>query len=496
LVVRYDINVTTPLKILFIAAEASPLAKVGGLGDVIGSLPKELRRIGHDARVVLPFYGTIRTDSPILWHDSYTVDFLGVPERVEISEILLKGEVPLYLLHNPTYFDRTAVYGEKDDGERFQFFSRAAMELPRRLDWHPDILHCHDWHTALCAGLLVKDYLHDRYWTGTGSVFTIHNLAYQGWIDDAFIWKTGLHKYLLPQEDPLRHSTYSKMGIGIAWSDIVTTVSETYAGEILTPEYGFGMENLLQRRKNSLYGILNGIDYEEFNPATDARIVAHYDTVNPGDKLKSKVALQKLVNLPVEPKTPLVGMAGRLVHQKGPDIVADALEPLLHDTEVQFILQGTGETQYQELLEKLESLHIRKARVFFVLDFTLADMIYAGADMFLQPSRYEPCGLAPMIAMRYGTVPVVRHTGGMVETVPDCSADLKTGRGFVFEKYDAGELMRAIKRGITSYRDKEAWLALMRRDMETDFSWKPAIPKYETVYELARQAGQARLRRP
>ena len=483
------------MKILFIAAEASPLAKVGGLGDVIGSLPKELRRVGHDTRVILPFYGTIEIKTPVLWHDSFTIDFLGAKEIIDVSEILLKGEVPLYLLKNTTYFERTAVYGEKDDGERFQFFSRAAMELPRRLNWHPDIIHCHDWHTALCTGLLVKDYAGDQYFSGTGSVFTIHNLAYQGWIDDAFIWKTDLHRFLLPLGDPLRGSTYSEMGIGIVWSDIVTTVSETYAKEILTPEYSFGMDALLKQRKDDLYGILNGIDYDEFNPAANPHIPANYDTSRPENKQKNKVALQKIVNLPISPETPLVGMAGRLVHQKGPDIVVEALEPLLHEDNVQFILQGNGELRYREILEKLESLHMRKARVFFVLDFALADMIYAGADLFLQPSRFEPCGLAPMIAMRYGTIPVVRRTGGMVETVPDCSPDLSTGRGFVFKNYDAGELMWAIRRGLTAYRDKEAWKALMMRDMEADLSWKPAIPKYEAVYGKARQAGLKRLGR-
>lgn len=484
---------TAPLKILFIAAEASPLAKVGGLGDVIGSLPKELRYAGHDARVVLPYYGTIQTDYRVLWRDSFEIPFLGTQEKIEVSEIFLNGEVPLYLLGNTTYFDRMAVYGEKDDGERFQLFSRAAMEMPRRLDWHPDIIHCHDWHTALCVGLLAKDYSTDKYFSGTGSVFTIHNLAYQGWIDDAFIWKTNLHKYLLPVGDPLRGATYTMMGIGIAWSDAVTTVSETYAKEILTPENGFGMDGLLRRHEKSFFGIINGLNYEEFNPATDRRIVAGYDGNNLENKVKNKIALQKMVNLPVEPDIPLIGMAGRLVHQKGPDIVVDAFEPLLDETEVQFILQGTGETRYQELLEKLESLHTRKARVFFVLDFALADMIYAGCDMFLQPSRFEPCGLAPMIAMRYGTIPIVRHTGGMVETVPDCSPDLKTGRGFVFDKYDAGELTQAIRRGLAGYKNKEAWKELVLRVMAMDFSWKQAIPKYENVYEQAKKSAAYRL---
>lgn len=484
---------TKPLKILFIAAEASPLAKVGGLGDVIGSLPKELRLAGHDARVVLPYYGTIRSESPVFWRDSFDFPFLGLKEKIEVTEIHLDGNVPLYLLGNTTYFDRMAVYGEKDDGERFQLFARASMELPRRLEWQPDIIHSHDWHTAICSSLLANDYKTDKYFSGTGSVFTIHNLAYQGWIDDAFVGKTGLNKYLLPLGDPLRRATYTMMGIGIAWSDAVTTVSENYAKEVLTPEGGFGMDELLQRRRNSFFGILNGLNYEEFNPAIDKRIAANYDVNNLGNKAKNKIALQKMVNLPVDPDTPLIGMAGRLVHQKGPDIVAEAFEPLLHDSEVQFILQGTGETHYQELLEKLESLHTRKARVFFVLDFALADMIYAGCDMFLQPSRYEPCGLAPMIAMRYGTIPIVRRTGGMIETVPDCSVDLKTGRGFVFNKYDAGQLTDTMRRALNGFNNKIGWKELMVRVMTADFSWKQAIPKYEAVYEYAKQAALARI---
>lgn len=483
---------TNSLKIMFVAAEASPFVKVGGLGDVIGSLPGELRRAGHDVRVFLPHYGTISGDFPVVRRDSFTMTFLGNQEQVDITETYLKHEVPLYLIGNTRYFKRPAVYGEADDGERFQFFSRVAMELPRRLNWHPDIIHCHDWHTALCAGLLARDFRSDTFYAGTASVLTIHNLAYQGWIDDAFIWKTNLHSYLLPIGDPLRDKTYSMMGIGIANADVITTVSETYAREILTSEYGNGMEELLIRRKDSLSGILNGIDYEEFDPAGDRKIAVRYDVHHLQDKVQNKLVLQKLVNLPVEPDIPLIGMAGRLVHQKGPDIAAEALELLLPQTEVQFILQGTGETHYREILEELENLHTRKARLFFVLDFALADLIYAGCDMFLLPSRYEPCGLAPMIAMRYGAIPVVRRTGGMAETVPDCSADLSSGLGFVFDKYDAGELLFALKRSLDAYRDKEKWYQLMKRAMTADFSWRSAIPKYEAVYESALQRGAAR----
>ena len=470
---------------MFVAAEANPFAKVGGLGDVIGSLPAELRRAGHDTRVVLPHYGAISGNFPIVRQDSFVMPFLGNQEIIEITETRLKQEVPLYLIGNERYFKRTAVYGESDDGERFQLFSRAAMLLPHRLSWSPDIVHCHDWQTAICTGLLANEYRDDSIFLNTASVFTIHNLAYQGWIDDAFIWKTNLHSYLLPVGDPLREKTYSMMGIGIANADAVTTVSETYACEILTPEYGCGMEDLLLSRKDSLFGILNGIDYEEFDPATDPRIAVRYDINSLYNKVQNKLVLQKLVNLPVTPGIPLIGMAGRLVHQKGPDIAAEALEALLPQTDVQFILQGTGETRYREILEKLETLHTRKARVFFVLDFALADLIYAGCDMFLLPSRYEPCGLAPMIAMRYGTIPVVRRTGGMTETVPDSSTDLSSGLGFVFEQYDSEELLIAIRRALAAYQDKDKWNRLMKRAMTMDFSWRAAIPKYEAVYEAA-----------
>ena len=480
------------MNILFVAAEASPFAKVGGLGDVIGSLPLELRRAGHDARIVLPHYGTIREQFDIVNRDTFFFQFLGISEEVRVTEVRLKNCVPLYLIGNDHYFNRLAVYGEMDDGERFQFFSRVAMEIPIRLNWKPDVIHCHDWHTAVCAALLKVNYRQHPLYRETASVFTIHNLAYQGWIDDPFIWKTGLQDYLLPPGDPLRGKTYSMMGIGIASADIVTTVSKTYAREILTPEYGCGMEELLLSRKDSLFGILNGIDVEEFNPATDPRIPAQYDVNTLDKKLKNKRALQKMVGLPVNTDTPLVGMAGRLVHQKGPDITVEALETLLPETDVQFIFQGTGETRYKELMEKLESLEVRRARLFFVLDFNLADLIYAGSDMFLVPSRYEPCGLAPMIAMRYGTIPVVRKTGGLAETVTDCSPDLSIGLGFVFEKYDAGELRQALRRAIEAYKNRDKWRELMKRAMEVDFSWRKSIPEYERVYSLARERAIAR----
>ena len=474
-----------PLNILFIAAEASPFAKVGGLGDVIGSLPKALRKVGHDARIILPKYRTINNNYSVISRDSFSLNFMGRQEPVEIVETRLIDGTPVYLVGNARYFDRASIYGEYDDAERFLCFCKAAFEIPRRLNWKPDVIHSHDWHTAICASILKADYKNDPLYAGTGSVFTIHNLAYQGSFHESFVGMAGLENYLIPPDSPFRFQTFNMMSIGIFHTDVVTTVSETYASEILTTEFGCGLENLLLSRKADLLGILNGIDYEEFNPATDPQIVAGYDAEHPEGKIKNKLALQKQVGLPENEHIPLIGMAGRLVDQKGPEITAEAMEKLLPDTEFQFILQGLGELKYLELFERLARFYPEKIRLCFVLDFTLIQRIYAGSDIFLMPSRFEPCGLVPMIAMRYGAVPVVRHTGGMVETTPDLSPDLSTGRGFNFEGYDADDLSSVVRRALAGYAVKEKWRQLVIRDMKADFTWNAAIPRYEAVYKLA-----------
>lgn len=336
-----------PLNILFVAAEASPFAKVGGLGDVIGSLPKALRKAGHDARIVLPKYSTIQNEFQIIWRDKFSIPFIGRQENVELIQTSLSDGTPVYLVENARYFNRPSIYGEYDDAERFLFFCRAAMEIPRRLNWRPDIIHCHDWHTAICPAILKTDYKNDALYADCGSVFTIHNLAYQGSFHQSFVGWANLQNYLIPPSDPLRHQTYNMLALGLYHADVVTTVSETYAREILTGEYGCGLEELLRRRQDSLIGILNGIDYDEFNPATDPLIAARYDVNNLAAKLENKLALQRRVGLPLNTDIPLVGMAGRLVDQKGPDIAAEALEALLPEANVQFILQGTGETRYR-----------------------------------------------------------------------------------------------------------------------------------------------------
>jgi starch synthase len=415
---------------------------------------------------------------------------MGRQEEINITQVLLRDAVPVYLLENQRYFDRSAIYGENDDLERFLIFCMAAMEVPKKLNWQPDILHCHDWHAGMVAPLLKIARRNDTFYSSCASIFTIHNLAYQGWFDDFFAERAGLHGYMPPLEDPYRDKCYSMTGLGIYHSDFVSTVSETYAREILTTEYGEGLETLLQKRQDSLIGILNGIDYQQFNPSTDHIIATNYDINSLDKRITNKTALQEKASLPVNPGIPLLGFAGRLVEQKGIDLIVDgtrALESLLTETDIQFVLQGVGDRKYEESFKQLERVYPNRVRAFITLDFSLAQLIFAGSDMFLVPSRFEPCGLTPLIAMHYGSIPVVRCTGGLAETVASFPADLSDCLGFVFERYDANELLATLKLAVTALKNKNEWRKLMVRAMQADFSWKASIPKYEALYKMAQR---------
>ena len=478
------------LRILFTVTEASPLVKVGGLGDVAGSLPLALRRIGHDVRIIMPHYGSINVEG-YQHHNrgSFVMPFFNNQESIVIDEVVLQDGTPVYLIGNERYFNRPAVYGEADDLERFLLFSRVAMEVPKRIDWQPDILHSHDWHTGLVPALLKVDYRDDPFYSTCASVYTIHNLAYQGWFDDSFAGRAGLYGYLPPPEDSVRGRSYSMIALGIYHSDLVSTVSKTYAAEIITAEYGMGQEMLLQRRQDNLTGILNGINYNQFNPSTDRIIPINFDIESIDKRVANKLALQDKAGLLVNADTPLLGLAARLVDQKGIDILVNALDSLLNSSDVQFVLQGTGDHGYEEALTMLENRYPHKARMFFVLDFSLAQNIFAGCDMYLSPSRFEPCGLAHLIAMHYGAIPIVRRTGGLAETVEDCPLDLSSGSGFVFEKYSADALLEAMNRALIAFQQKEEWRRLMERCMKADFSWRTTVQQYETLYQKAKQIG-------
>jgi len=479
---------TTTFKVLFAVTEADPLVKIGGLGDVAASLPRVLRLNGHDVRLVMPRYGIINLEGyKTTMIGSLNVRFIDREESVNVTRVEINNGVPVYLLGNSRYFDRHSVYGEADDLERFLLFSLAALEVPKLINWSPDILHCHDWHTGIIPALLNTSLRNYEGYSSCGSVFTIHNLGYQGWFSGNFADYAGLDRYLPPIDDPVRQNSYSMLALGIYHCDYVSTVSETYAAEILTPEYGMGLESLLQRRQDSLVGILNGLDYRHYNPAKDKALAAHYTDYLPDRRIRNKISLIEKAGLPAREETPLIGMVGRVVWQKGFDIAIEAIRKLLAE-DIFFVLQGTGDPFYEEQLRALEAQFPDKCRMFLILDFSLADLIFAGCDILIAPSRYEPCGLSVPIAMRYGAIPVVRSTGGLSEMVTDCSSDLANGTGFVFKDYNADSLVTTIRRAVDACKNnKDKWHGLITRVMKADFSWQTSIPKYEKLYDLAKQ---------
>jgi len=471
------------LKVLFVAAEASPLVKVGGLADVAGALPQELRDLGCDVRLALPHYASL-TPSGAAPVGRFSVSLLGRTEEVTVSQVTI-GKVPVYLLANQKYFGRPAVYGEADDLERFLLFAQAALQLPKLLGWAPDVFHCHDWHAAgACVGLSALRQK-DPLYSASSSICTVHNLGYQGWFDDSFAGRAGLHPYMPPADHPLRSQSYSLLALALLNADIISTVSPTYAKEILTPEYGEKLDGMLRTRADRLRGILNGIDYREFDPATDRHLAARFDASTPELRAANKAALQQKAGLPRRDDVPVLGMVGRLAAQKGVDLVGQALGPLLQKHDVQFVWLGTGEEKYRVPVEQAVAAHPDKAKLIPTFDLALAQLIYGGSDVFLMPSKYEPCGLGQLIALRYGAIPVVRRTGGLADTIQDCDPALTKGNGFVFDGYTAPEFVSAIERALAAFKKKAAWKRLMARAMKDDFSWGASAKKYLELYREA-----------
>jgi len=467
------------MKILFIAAEAAPLVKVGGLADVIGSLPVALTGLGHEVRVVIPWYGSIENSSG-------RIDELGPiavadgrrSRRAELAKTRLRGDILCYLIGSDEHFAGPGVYTDKDL-ERFLFFSRAVASLLPQLSWQPDIIHCHDWHSALLPGLL------RRASQSYATVLTIHNLAYQGWFDEEFQRKAGLRSLWsgFPRNTP--PVPLSFMGLGIIKAGRLTTVSQTYAREIQTPEYGSGLDGLLRYRADDLMGIINGLDSLEYDPAHDGFIAATYDAGNLAERFRNKTALQDRLGLKRDTATPVIALVQRLDEQKGMDILGPAISVFMKE-DVQLVILGRGRPQYEELVEKVEANYPGRAVAIIGFDNALAHLAYAGSDIFLMPSRFEPCGLGQLIAMRYGSVPVVRRTGGLAETVTDVTGDLSAGSGFVFDEYSPEALAAAVKRALAAYRSSpDAWRGLVRRIMKLDFSWQNSARKYAAVYRRA-----------
>jgi len=478
-----------PLKILFLAAEAVPFAKVGGLADVAGSLPSAIRALGHDVRLMMPRYGTIRSDQ-------FPMEKIGDPFPVPVgpgeeyahligstSNGETNGSVPVYLIWNKQYFSsRDRVYGFEDDAQRFAVFGRASLAALHLLDWKPDVIHANDWHTGIVPTWLNTAGRGDPFYRDIATLFTIHNLAYQGIAGRLILTFTQM-EYVkhLSVEQP---GTVNWMAQGIAHADLVNTVSKRYAQEILTLEMGMGLDPLLGERQDRLFGVVNGIDYEQWNPATDPNIPHRFDAKTLDQRAVNKTALQQQARLPVRPEVPLVGMVTRLDQVKGMDLVEPALEWLL-EGESQFVLLGTGQPQYHEMLERVQARFPDRMHAFLKFDDVLARRIYASADMFLMPSGVEPCGLGQMIAMRYGCVPIVRATGGLADTVADYKTKRGRGTGFTFTDYTPEACQDALEQALKVYHNKKAWRRLQRRGMAVDFSWSASAQEYIKLYRRA-----------
>ncbi len=481
------------LKILFVSVEVAPLAKVGGLADVAGALPKALKAMGHDVRIIMPSYRMIE-DNP-----DYTVE-QSVPEfSVPIHEgfslpATLKttaiGDIPVYLVASDRYFTEATeskmVYTL--EAEPYVFFDRAVVEAIPRLTptWTPDVIHCHDWQTGLIAVYLDTFYHENPVWENVARVFTIHNLAYQGDYPYEVLRYAGLPDDLFTWDRLEYYGRMSFMKGGLIYSDVSNTVSPTYARETQTDDYGCGLQGLLQylAGQKRYTGILNGIDMDVYNPQTDRNLAANYSAEKPAGKAKCKTALQAECGLPKSRKSAVIGIVSRLADQKGFDLIRAAADDLLR-LPVQLVLLGTGDPAYEAYFRELEERHPKKVKAFLGYDAELAQRIYSGSDIFLMPSRFEPCGLGQLMSLRYGTIPVVRATGGLADTISDFTARSGKGNGFVFEEYDASAMLDAVKRAVETFQDGDAWEKLVVRALTSDFSWNNSARKYVELYRQA-----------
>ena len=471
------------MKVLFVAGEANPFIKTGGLADVAGALPKALVEKGIDARVMIPLYLGIPQEmkNNMQYIGNCFVQLSWRSQYCGVFKYVYQG-VTYYFIDNEFYFKRHGIYGHYDDGERFAFFSKAILESLKIIDFAPDIIHANDWHTALVPVFLDCFYRGDKYCQNAQTVYTIHNIEFQGQYGDGLIEDVlGLN---YDQSQLVRYAgcvNYMKGGIESAAR--VTTVSPSYANEILDPYYGYGMQDILNARKFKLSGIINGIDEEKNNPATDQSLFKNYDIKSIDNKKFNKVGLQQLLGLPVNEGVPMIGMVGRLTHQKGIDLVTAVMDRIL-DMDVQVVILGTGDWKYENILKDMQNRYPGKLRAIINFSSDMASKIYAASDMFLMPSKFEPCGLSQMIAMRYASVPIVRLTGGLKDTVQAYNHETGEGDGFTFLTYNASDMLYAIERAVGLYRDyKEDWNKVVLNGMKKDFSWSTIANQYIDLYK-------------
>ena len=478
------------MNILFLSSEVAPFAKTGGLGDVSAALPRALHRKGHDVRVFMPMYSRIEQNK----YRFRSIDSLrglkvmfGTRQfEVSIFGAFLPGSsMEVFFVHCPQLYGRHAIYAhDGDEHLRFLVLCYAALESAQRMRFAPDVVHCNDWQTAMVP-LLLKTRFH---WDGaifgkTRTVLTIHNLNYQGTFPSSVLPDTGLLRsaHLLHQ-DQLHAGRINFLLHGILYASAVTTVSPTYAREIRTPEYGAGLEPFLKARESTVFGLLNGVDYEEWSPQADRLIAHRYDVDDLAGKERNKAALLSRAHLPVLPGVPLLGIVSRLTAQKGFDLLPDALSLGLREGKFQLVVQGSGEKRFERMFHQLREKYPRQVRFQTAFDNALAHWIQAGSDFFLMPSKYEPCGLTQLYALKYGTVPIVRKTGGLADTVQLWSPRTGGGTGIVFDDYDAKAVHWALEAAFNIYRDRPAYRRLQHNGMTQDFSWEHQVQKYEQLY--------------
>ncbi|MBU3134582.1 glycogen synthase GlgA [Clostridium gasigenes] len=472
------------MKVLIIASESHPFIKTGGLGDVIGALPHALKNVGVDARVVMPNYRDIKDDlkKKFKFIKSFIVKVGWREQYCGIFEYDHDG-VKYYFIDNEYYFKRDGLYGYYDDGEKFAFFDRAVLEFIKEIDWKPDVLHCNDWQTGMIPVLHKVEYIKKDLYKNMKTVFSIHNLFFKGSFSPDVLPEVFGYDYELFNNGSLElNGAVSFLKGAINYSDSITTVSKSYAEEIKTPEYGEGLDGLIRYKQNILRGITNGIDYKEYDPKNDKFIFKQYSVDTLENKGINKEELQNRLGLTVNKNIPMIGMVSRLTHQKGCDLIINMLHGILQK-DVQVVFLGTGDYLYEENLKDFNQRYPNKVSANILFDNELAHKIYASSDMFLMPSLFEPCGLGQLIALRYGSVPIVRETGGLKDTITDYNSQNKEGNGFTFRDYNYIELMEKIEYSIEVYKNKDNWQSLVMRAMNSYNSWDKSAEEYKKLYK-------------
>ena len=472
------------MRVLFAASEAHPFIKTGGLGDVMGALPKSLAKLGVDVRVVIPKYKGIKEELKqklqfIKW---FTVSVGWRNQYCGVFQYQYKGVI-YYFIDNEYYFNRDGLYGYFDDGERFAFFNRAVLEFIKEVDWQPDLINCNDWQTGMVPVLLNLEYKKDEFYSKIKTVFSIHNLLFKGSFSPKVLPELFGYDYMpLVNGSVELDGSVSFLKGGLNYCDQITTVSNTYAEEIKTQQYGEGLDGFLRSKGHYLMGIVNGIDYEEFNPQDDKLIFKNFNINSIDNKVQNKLSLQRELGLPQKKDTPMIGLISRLTHQKGCDLIVNMIDRLLQ-RDIQLVILGTGDYWYEETFKNLQYRYPDKVSANIKFDNTLAHKIYAATDMFLMPSLFEPCGLGQLIALRYGSIPIVRETGGLKDTISPYNQYNGVGNGFGFKNFNSNELMQIMEYALTIYNDKNAWNNIIRQAMNSDNSWEKSAMQYKWLYE-------------